>query len=811
MIRRPALALVLIALAACQPQDQRQATGVAQRASDLAEDALTLAGLESGVQSYVAPDFDRLAPEKIAILPFVYPKPDLQPGDRAAAEREVTQTFRNAFSGLPYADVKAAAVREAMARLALPADQIVPDSRRKGLAETLGADAYIVGTISEFDKVYAGIYGQLSAGVQVDLVRASDAKVLWRARHVVRHHKGGVALSPIELVVTAVGTAMEVNDKARVAALDAMMRELIEAAPVPKSQAGQPRGPLILAARHSAERPLRAGEEVKLAVVTSRPAQVTARIGQLQLPLVAGPAGKDGIVHEVPYRFKRGEDVEAEPVLFLAIDERGRSAEFADPLQTLTVDSTPPDAPAAIRARYIQNQMRLDWTGAKAKDVVAYEIHRSATPRTGFEKIGETEFDRFADPRPLGDLAYYRVLARDRAGNLSDPPNAVAGRVVRPGPTPVKGVLADDTTWYAGASPYVLDGAVTVNATATLTVEPGTVIKAKPGAVLLVEGRLLAEGGGEGPIVWEPEGTARWQGIRIRNAPAGRDSALAHNRIAGADIALEVVGSSPTIRDSAFLRGDIGLRIAESRADPKLSGNLMRGNRIGLIVDASDAELTGNAVRFNSEAGIEIVAAAPRLDGNDLSDNGQVALRVLQQSRRGLIQAAGNYWGTVEGDAVRELIKGVAAFDPVLDAAPPRGKPVAVKLADTGRAASAPADPARLAEAATRLGSGYKLIDEGKPKEALEQLAPLAQLAPRNADLQYRIALLQVQAGNLREAQAAIERAVAANPFAPHLHFNRGQILTAIGDKAGAAEAFRKTLELNPNDTAAKKALGPAG
>jgi hypothetical protein len=52
-----------------------------------------------------------------------------------------------------------------------------------------------------------------------------------------------------------------------------------------------------------------------------------------------------------------------------------------------------------------------------------------------------------------------------------------------------------NTTWSLAASPYVLDGNVTVAAGATLTVEPGVIVKANGQLrTLTVKGTLLAVG-----------------------------------------------------------------------------------------------------------------------------------------------------------------------------------------------------------------------------------------------------------------------------------------------------------------------------
>ena len=100
-------------------------------------------------------------------------------------------------------------------------------------------------------------------------------------------------------------------------------------------------------------------------------------------------------------------------------------------------------------------------------------------------------------------------------GNESDWQQGM-GFPVAPGPTPVSGIIGADTTWYAGASPYIMEGPVTVQDKAVLTIEPGTEIRSKGGG-LIVEGNLQAEGDSEHVVTWDTavEGKA-WAGPHLQ-------------------------------------------------------------------------------------------------------------------------------------------------------------------------------------------------------------------------------------------------------------------------------------------------------
>jgi len=80
----------------------------------------------------------------------------------------------------------------------------------------------------------------------------------------------------------------------------------------------------------------------------------------------------------------------------------------------------------------------------------------------------------------------------------------------------VSGSIGTDTTWYAGASPYIIESTVVVKDKALLTIEPGTEIRSK-GSALVIEGRLNAQGDSEHIVTFDAaEGVKFWGGSIFR-------------------------------------------------------------------------------------------------------------------------------------------------------------------------------------------------------------------------------------------------------------------------------------------------------
>jgi tetratricopeptide (TPR) repeat protein len=67
------------------------------------------------------------------------------------------------------------------------------------------------------------------------------------------------------------------------------------------------------------------------------------------------------------------------------------------------------------------------------------------------------------------------------------------------------------------------------------------------------------------------------------------------------------------------------------------------------------------------------------------------------------------------------------------------------------------------------------------------------------------------QSGRMKEAIPLYERALAARPNMAAAWYRLGEAKRAIGDRAGARDAFQKTLAIEPGHTRAREALAAAG
>ena len=207
-------------------------------------------------------------------------------------------------------------------------------------------------------------------------------------------------------------------------------------------------------------------------------------------------------------------------------------------------------------------------------------------------------------------------------------------------------VLVEDTVLRGEV---LIEGGLTVASQATLTIEPGTVIRfrridssAGGGAALVVRGRILANGSGEKPVRFTSadDGPATgWDGIVL--LASDKKNLLEHCRVEGAEIGCEALFSNLSLKHVQFVAchtgvvlkestavitgggaegGDVGMVLKDSEVD--LREAVFSGNRQGLVATGTSLFLSGATFSDNREAGVIADGCRLRIRGSSFADNG---------------------------------------------------------------------------------------------------------------------------------------------------------------------------------------------
>jgi len=255
-------------------------------------------------------------------------------------------------------------------------------------------------------------------------------------------------------------------------------------------------------------------------------------------------------------------------------------------------------------------------------------------------------------------------------------------------------VLAEDTVWRGEV---LVEGAVTVAPQATLTVEPGTVVRFRKSAgrdpLLLVQGRIVASGTKDDPIRFTSSFAAPaagdWQGVTLLGSE--KKNLLENCRIEGAQTGIEALFSNLTLKGVRGERSASGMRFQDalvvmegggaSDCDTGLSflnseatlRNLnLVGNRLGISAHKSSIYLQDGSLAMNRSA-FSADNCRLRLAGGAVLDNGRgVTLFECEGAVNGMKLARNSDYGiSLTGSRVRvsgNLIigngdQGVLVFD----------------------------------------------------------------------------------------------------------------------------------------------------
>jgi hypothetical protein len=642
----------------------------------------------------VDPYMETHKPQTVAILPF-YDQSRSKEGFET-----VRKGFYNHFSSLPYKDMELVRVDNLLKKAGHTDPEIIKKTSPQDLGKILGVDAVVYGDISDFDKIFAVIYSQVSVGAEIRMFDTKTGHFLWSGKHVVRIHEGGISTTPVGLIATIIATAMNVRDIQLLRACDDLFRDMVKTIPAPPlAEALRP--PVItLLTQDTKNLPKKAGDEIKVVIQGTPKMQASFDIGEFKKHIdmeEVEPGGYLGIYKVLP-----GDNVSGAVITGHLTDDTGNRADWIDAIGTITLDTVPPEKPGKVSTLGRNAMVLLNWEKVAAADLAGYSVYRSDTPLSGFQEIARTEFTEIRDEKLANNKRYYyQVTAHDRAGNESERTEAVAAMPLAPGPTPVSGTLDADTTWYAGASPYIIEDNVVVKDRTLLTIEPGTEIRSKGGA-LVIEGRLLARGDAEHLILFDAAQEGKpWAGIVFSNVKE-KENLLAHSRVRNALTAIASEASSPRIEACELTENGSALRIAGAFSKPHVSRNTIHKNREAAILITTGAQpyLTENRILDNAKEGILIQSASPVIRHNTIARNFLTGITV-QASQATIeenaitdnkpldlsadmtgepVNALNNWWGATGGLDILARIRGRINIASVLSGPLPEGKPLPIPI-----------------------------------------------------------------------------------------------------------------------------------
>ncbi len=453
-------------------------------------------------------------------------------------------------------------------------------------------------------------------------------------------------------------------------------------------------------AQDSKGEPKKAGDIIKVALKGDPGMQAWFDMGDFKKGIDMAEVEPGGYVGS--YRVVPGDNIKDVVVTGYLSDDAGNTTSWVDATRTVTLDTTPPDAPKNLTATGRDNRVVLNWDKNTEDDLSGYIVYRSETPLSGFKKIGQTEFATFEDKNAINlKTGYYKISAIDLTGNKSNNEGPVTGTAVPPGPTYVKGKLENNTIWYAGASPYIIEEAVIVSERCSLLIEPGTIIKSS-GSGLVIRGGIIASGSKTQVITFLSGNENIWEGITF-DSVKGDKNLLAFCRIKDAAIGVEIKSSSPEIRNCEFVKNDIGIKIIGGFSNPQIekciihdnsstgieiidgarvsitNNRINNNNNTGLLIqDAGSVSVKGNLIINNKGCGIVVKNSQAAISKNNIYDNVPSDMRGAFHGKAA--DADDNWWGKADWHVLLSNTSGRINIKTILDGPYPDGKSIAIPV-----------------------------------------------------------------------------------------------------------------------------------
>jgi len=305
------------------------------------------------------------------------------------------------------------------------------------LGKILEADAVVYGEISDFDKLFAGVYSQVSVAPRSGCTRQkraifSGAAGMWRG------FTKGDSDDAVGIIATVIAAAMNMRDIQLLRACDDLFRDMVKTIPTP-TIAEAMRPPVItLLTQDTKGLPKKAGDEIRVVIQGTPKMQASFDIGDYRKNIdmqEVEPGGYLGVYRVVP-----GDNVENVIITGHLTDDSGNRTDWVDAIGFVTLDTTPPQKPKGLTGIGRDKHNLLRWEKNADPDLTGYRLYRSQTPLTGYIEVVKTELTEAKDLDLVNSQKYYyRVSALDRAGNESEKSEAVCVMPVAPGPTAVSG------------------------------------------------------------------------------------------------------------------------------------------------------------------------------------------------------------------------------------------------------------------------------------------------------------------------------------------------------------------------------------
>jgi parallel beta-helix repeat protein len=540
------------------------------------DDGIVAGPILTGTSDAETAEATTALPRTIAIMPLS------NETDSELAIDVVRQTLTNHFGSRNYRVVHTGDVNQRLTAAGYTLDgKGLPGL--SDLRRITGADGIITGSVTHYDKTFAGVAARISVGVSLTLHNGADETV-WETEGVKRSYAGGVSTSPVGLIVNALTAAKHIYGDANLyRAADELGRSLATSMPSPASLGAQTLPTISTVVHSGVNQRLNYGDTLSIGLEGDPGLSATALIPEIGL-VGLSEAEPGQYVGEITIDNTLNLDQVA--ITGRLENEQGVASSFVSPFGLLTVDNEAPSGVTELSVLSRDGGIQLTWTPSSSADARQVVI---TTPDG--KGVSASAMDSTAVISGLTNFADTEIFVavEDIAGNLSQPQRLIG--IAAPDPRFATATDADNVLpafirgvqrLRASRSPYYLGQPTTIATDGALIIEPGTVIELSKGSKLTVLGAFAAYGTKAAPIQVATKNNSRVSEFLVLSSAAPSHVAgLSSEQV---NLPIQVTSGAPDLIDNT-LDQTFNAIVVSGASKPTLRGNVIsRATAAGVIV-----------------------------------------------------------------------------------------------------------------------------------------------------------------------------------------------------------------------------------
>lgn len=214
----------------------------------------------------------------------------------------------------------------------------------------------------------------------------------------------------------------------------------------------------------------------------------------------------------------------------------------------------------------------------------------------------------------------------------------------------VDGVIDKQQNWIPKNSPYIISGEVTIERTGFVTIYPGTTVRFKEGAKIMVKGALYSKGSPQNPVRFIPDdGTSFYEGIMFQSPY--RNTIEYSIMIRGGIIS---EGTNVIINNN-YILNSTGIQLRHLSVT-QIRENYFFNNTYGIHADGKNMQMSVTNNTFNRNRFALYISNMPGAKAVFRNNNFRQNQANIANYSSADIDCKENYWGSADERAIARLI-----------------------------------------------------------------------------------------------------------------------------------------------------------